>query len=76
MIDGNQRAFVSDLSTEDIRATALGTYHTAIGLIALPASLIAGFLGSIKPSWTFLFGSSVSIISVILFVLLQQYFVD
>lgn len=73
MIDGNQRAFVSDLSTEDIRATALGTYHTAIGLIALPASLIAGFLGSITPALTFLFGCVVSIISVILFAVLPNY---
>jgi MFS family permease len=76
MVDGNQRAFVSDLSTEDLRATALGTYHTLIGMIALPASMIAGFLWTITPSSTFLFGSSVSIISVILFVVLRNYFKD
>ncbi len=72
MVDGNQRAFVSDLSTEDLRATALGTFHTMIGIIALPASLIAGFLWTITPTLTFLFGSSVSIISVILFVVLRN----
>jgi len=72
MVDGNQRAFVSDLSTEDLRATALGTFHTMIGIIALPASLIAGFLWSITPTLTFFFGSSVSIISVILFVVLRN----
>ncbi len=78
MVDGNQRAFVSDLSTEDLRATALGTFHTLIGVIALPASLIAGFLWAVTPthSLTFLFGSSVSIISVILFVFLRKYFKD
>ena len=78
MVEGNQRAFVSDLSTEDLRATALGTFHTLIGIIALPASLIAGFLWSITPTHclTFFFGSSVSIISVILFVVLRNYFKD
>ncbi len=72
MVDGNQRAFVSDLSTEDLRATALGTFHTMIGIMALPASLIAGFLWTITPTLTFFFGSSVSIISVILFVVLRN----
>lgn len=76
MVEGNQRAFVSDLSTEELRATALGTFHTLIGIIALPASLIAGFLWTITPSLTFFFGSSVSIISVILFVVIKKYFKD
>ena len=74
IIDGNQRAFVSDLSTADLRATALGTYHTLVGIVALPASVIAGLLGTITPSWTFLFGSSVSFISVILFIALRSHF--
>ena len=78
MVDGNQRAFVSDLSTEDLRATALGTFHTMIGIIALPASLIAGFLWNVMPthSLTFLFGSSVSIVAVLLFLVLRNYFTD
>ena len=44
ILDGNQRALVSDLSSEKLRSTALGTYHTVTGLIALPSSLIAGML--------------------------------
>ena len=76
MVDGNQRAFISDLSTEDLRATALGTFHTMIGVMTLPASVIAGFLWSISPTHhlTFLFGSAVSVIAVLLFVLLRDYF--
>ena len=76
IVDGNQRAFVSDLCTEDLRATALGTFHTLIGIIALPASLIAGFLWALTPthSLTFLFGSSVSLIASILFLMLRRYF--
>jgi MFS family permease len=70
MIEGNQRAFVSDLATEEFRATALGTFHTLIGITAVPASVIAGVLWDITPMWTFLFGCAVSILAVILFVLL------
>lgn len=68
VVDGNQRAFVSDLSRGGLRATALGTFHTAEGLVALPASLIAGFWWQISPSITFIYGAVVSIISVALFI--------
>lgn len=75
IIDGNQRAYVSDLSSQELRATALGTFHTTIGLIALPASLIAGFLWqNIAPNITFIYGSVVSIISVVLFIVFRNYF--
>ncbi len=76
MIDGNQRAFISDLSITDLRATALGTFHTMIGIMTLPASLIAGYLWNLTPTHnlTFLFGSAVSIVAVLLFVLLRNYF--
>ena len=72
IVDGNQRAFVSDLASGDLRATALGTFHTTTGLAALPASVIAGFLWQIDPSFTFLYGALVSIISVILFYFFTQ----
>ncbi|NQT19068.1 MAG: MFS transporter [Planctomycetes bacterium] len=68
LIDGNQRAFVSDLSPADVRATALGTYHTVTGLAALPASLIAGLLRTIAPEATFIYGGVVAAIAVGLFV--------
>ncbi|MCD6477664.1 MAG: MFS transporter [Candidatus Aenigmarchaeota archaeon] len=68
IVDGNQRAFVSDLSSRKLRATALGTFHTTTGLMALPASLIAGFLWQLSPSLTFLYGGIVSLFSVMLFI--------
>lgn len=74
IVDGNQRAYVADLSSEKLRATALGTFHTAVGIVQLPASLIAGFLWqSISPVATFIYGSTLSIISVILFVAFRTY---
>jgi len=74
VIDGNQRAFVSDLASKKLRATALGTFHTAIGLAALPANLIAGFLWQINPSMTFIYGSVVAVISVICFLVFKNHF--
>ena len=62
MIDGVQRAFVVDLSPPDLKATALGTFHTATGLAALPAGVIAGLLWDvISPETTFLYGFALSI---------------
>ncbi len=75
IIDGNQRAYVADLSSKDLKATALGAYHTTIGLAALPASLIAGFLWQdVAPGVTFIYGSLVSLISVVLFIIFRNYF--
>ena len=78
MVDGNQRAFISDLATDDLRATALGTFHTMIGIMTLPASVIAGFLWNVTPTHnlTFLFGSVVSVLAVLLFVMLGTQFTD
>lgn len=74
-VDGNQRAFVSDLSSQQLKATALGTFHTTIGLMALPASLIAGFLWqNIAPEITFIYGSIPGFISVLLFIAFGNYF--
>jgi MFS family permease len=74
-VEGNQRAFVSDLCSGQLKATALGTFHTTIGLMALPASLIAGFLWqNIGPSVTFIYGSALGLISVFLFIAFKGYF--
>ncbi len=66
-IEGNQRAFMSDLAPKHLEATALGTFHTSIGIIALPASIIAGVLWNIAPMFTFIFGGIVALIAAILF---------
>jgi len=70
LIDGAQRAFVSDLSPAEIKGTALGAFHTFTGLAALPAGFIAGQLWTkVNPSATFLFGTIIGIISVSAFYL-------
>ena len=66
---GNQKAYVSDLSSEDVRATALGLFYTVIGFASLFASLIAGYLWKISPEMTFLFGGILAVISGLLLLL-------
>jgi len=56
-VDGMQRALASDLASKKLRGTALGAFHTSIGLAALPASLVAGFLWDICPEITFIYGA-------------------
>lgn len=61
-----QRAFVSELSPLEFRATSLGAFQMVIGLCALPASLIAGFLwnylGRLAPFYLSLVLTTLSII--------------
>jgi MFS family permease len=59
-IDGNQRAFISDLVLPEVKGTALGTFHTITGLMALPAGLIAGTLWvNAGPQLVFIYGGIV-----------------
>ena len=74
-IEGNQRAYASDLAPVQLKATALGAFHTTIGLMALPASLAAGFLWqSVVPSATFIYGGVLGFISVLLLVIFRSNF--
>ena len=52
IIDTIPRALVSDLVVVDRRGTALGMYHTAIGIVPLPANLLFGFAWSSVGSQT------------------------
>jgi len=67
LIDGNQRALVSDISLPELKGTALGTFHTLIGLASFPASLLAGILWKINPQLTFIYGSLMAFLPIILF---------
>ncbi len=64
IVEGTQRAFAADLAPEDLRGTGLGTFHTAIGLTALPGGIIAGLLwNSISPEIMFLYGAILGLIA-------------
>ena len=73
MIDGVGRAFVVDLAPEHLKATALGTFHTAIGLVALPGGYIAGLLwDQISPETTFVYGLVLAVVSLVLFTFVKD----
>ena len=59
--EGVGRAYVADLVPERNRGTAYGFYHGAVGLAALPASLLAGLLWqAIAPAAPFYLGASLA----------------
>lgn len=73
MIDGVQRAFVVDLAPSELKATALGTFHTAIGLVALPGGFLAGFIwDAISPEGTFFYAIILTVFSIILFTFVKN----
>lgn len=44
LTEGVEKALVTDLVPVAARASAFGVYHTTIGIVALPASLLTGWL--------------------------------
>lgn len=70
---GTSRALIADLVPEALRGAAYGTYNAAIGVLDLPASLIAGVLWQgvggwrgLGPSAPFLFGAALALLASVL----------
>jgi MFS family permease len=61
MTEGVEKAFVGDLAPAESKATALGFFHTIVGIGLLPASILAGWLFSLRPSAPFLFGAAMAL---------------
>ncbi len=68
LTEGSLRAYVADLVPSGARGRAYGVLHTAIGVVSLPASLIAGLLWQGIGAWRgfgpgapFLFGASAAL---------------
>jgi MFS family permease len=58
LTEGGERALVANLVPPNLRGTAYGLYHFSIGLSALPASLLMGFLWeTLSPEAAFRFGA-------------------
>lgn len=69
--EGVVKAMIADIAPPDGRGRAFGIYNTAVGLITLPASFIAGFLwDSVSPSAPFIFGGIITTIAIVLLVIL------
>jgi MFS family permease len=70
---GSANALVADLVPENLRGTAYGTYNATIGILAFPASFIAGLLwqgagswGGLGPSAPFFFGGTLALLASLL----------
>ncbi len=69
--EGIFKAFTADIVPSNLRGTAYGFLNLVLGIALLPASLIAGFLwDKINPSAPFFFGSAISLLALIIFILL------
>ena len=73
VVEGVQRAYVVDLAPTNLKATALGTFHTATGLVALPGGLIIGLIwDKISPETIFFYGLVFALISIVLFTFIKN----
>ncbi len=75
LTEGTARALVADLVLENKLGTAFGLYHAAIGITALPSSVIAGILWQgignwegFGPSAPFYFGAGLALMAGILLI--------
>jgi MFS family permease len=71
MAEGAEKALVADLVPSENRGTAFGVYAGAIGIAALPASLVFGiFWTQIGPHWAFGIGAALAGLAAILLLVL------
>jgi MFS family permease len=73
LTEGVAKAYVADIVPAELRGRAYGVYNAAIGLTALPASLIAGILWQglgpwhgFGPAAPFLFGAGMALLAALL----------
>jgi len=73
---GTAKAMVADLVSPELRGTAYGTYNATLGIIDLPASLIAGLLWQgvgtwegFGPSAPFYFGGGLALLAALLLII-------
>jgi len=67
--EGQTKAYISDITPQEHRASAIGLYNTVTSLAYLPASLLAGWLWySYSPSMAFGAAGAVALIASLAFV--------
>jgi MFS family permease len=79
LTEGSLRAYVADLVPPAYRGRAYGILHTALGVVAFPASLIAGLLWQGAGGWRgfgpgapFLFGAIMALLAALGLILLHE----
>ena len=70
LVDGSQKAMISDIVSKDLRGTGFGLYQAVLGITLLPASLIAGLLyDKVNSNAPFYFGSVMALTATVLMVI-------
>ncbi|EGD51120.1 major facilitator superfamily MFS_1 [Thermoanaerobacter ethanolicus JW 200] len=70
--EGVAKSLVAHIVDDSNRGTAFGLYNASMGLLALPASFIAGYLwDKVSPAAPFYFGALCSIMAVVLITLFK-----
>lgn len=74
LVDGSQKALVSDLVSFELKGSGFGLYHAIIGISLLPASLIAGKLyDNVNSSAPFYFGAIMAFSAAMLMIVFSVY---
>jgi MFS family permease len=70
--EGVFKAYVTDIVPSNLRGTALGAFHTSVGLVMLPGGIVAGLLWDSVGHWaTFAYGLATSLVALLLLVVLR-----
>lgn len=70
--EGVLKAYVTDIVPSNVRGTALGAFHTSVGMVMLPGGIIAGLLWDSVGHWaTFAYGMVMSIAALVLLVIFR-----
>jgi MFS family permease len=64
--EGQSKAFISDLERKK-KGIAIGLYNFITGIVYLPASVIAGYLWTINPNYSFIFAAVLSLVAMVFF---------
>lgn len=65
--EGVLKAYVTDVAPKHLRGTALGAFHTCVGLVMLPGGVIAGLLWVSVGSWaTFTYGIAMTLTALLI----------
>ncbi len=74
VVEGAAKAFVADLVPAERRGTAYGYFQGVVGLMLLPASVLAGWLwDAVNPAASFYFGAGLAFLAMLgLFLLVKE----
>lgn len=73
LTEGVEKAYVADLAPTEHRGTAYGLYHAAVGLAAMPASLLMGVVWEqVSPGAAFGLGAGLALLASGLFLVILR----